>query len=68
MKKDLIIPAILGLGLYSQSNGATLCNNNIMLLALYVLLEDHQEIERLKRCECMEDRCHSNCNCHNKCF
>ena len=48
-KKELIIPALLGLGLYAQSTDLNLANNTTMLLLLYLLLEDHQHIEGLER-------------------
>ena len=48
IKKDLLLPAMLGLGIFSQNNEINLCNNTTMLLALYVLLDDHQNILEFK--------------------
>jgi hypothetical protein len=66
MKKDLIIPALLGLGVYSQANDVSICNNVTMLLTLFVLLEDHQQIEEIK-CRQAHDGFYSrplgNCGC-----
>ena len=47
-KKELIIPALLGLGLYAQTNEINLANNTTILLLLFVVLEDHAEVEKLK--------------------
>ena len=77
IKKNLLIPALLGLGLYSQHGEVNLCNNTTMLLLIFVLLEDHAKIEELECCcKCSEcgghehfDRrsrkndCHCGCNC-----
>jgi len=70
--KDTLIPVLIGLGLYSQNCELNLANNTTMLLALFVLLEDHQRIERLERhldyleriefCEHREE--HDDC-CHD---
>gem|GEM_PF-2302405 len=65
--KDLIIPALLGLGLYSQNNGIKLGENNtLMLVALYFLLEDHQEIEHINRTLCT-NQYHGETNYSNGC-
>ena len=56
-KKDLLIPALLGLGVYTQSCDVSLCNNTTMMLALAVLLSDHEEIAELKK----HDQC-EHCN------
>lgn len=47
-KKELLIPALLGLGVFAQHSELNLANNTTMLLLLFVLLEDHQEIEHLR--------------------
>ena len=47
-KKDLLIPALIGLGLYTQNGDVSLCSNTTMILLLYILLQDHEEIEILK--------------------
>ena len=38
-KKELLIPALLGLVVYAQSSDISLCNNTTILLLLYMLLE-----------------------------
>ena len=48
-KKDLIIPALVGLGIYSQDKDLALNNNTIMLLLMYILFEDHQSIQHIER-------------------
>ena len=78
MKKDLYIPALIGLGIYAQNCEMSLANNTTMLLTLYLLLQDHQEIEeleckvqKLEHRNCRDgyheshDSCrHSECGCH----
>jgi hypothetical protein len=44
-RKDFLLPALIGLGLYSQGAEVALCNNTTILLALFVLLQNHSEIE-----------------------
>jgi len=48
MRRDLLVPALIGLGLYTQSNEVCLCNNTTILLILFLVLQDHQEIEELR--------------------
>jgi len=38
-KKELLIPALIGLGVYTQNSEINLCNNTTMLLLLFALLE-----------------------------
>ena len=76
-KKELIIPALLGLGLYSQCNELNLANNTTMLLALFLILEEQERLEdqecRIKRLERHVDRieceeCHEHdCCCQDRC-
>lgn len=47
-RKDLMIPALLGLGLYAQNSDVNLSNNTTMLISLFVLLEDHSRINELE--------------------
>ncbi|MDR0462453.1 MAG: hypothetical protein LBG88_03960 [Christensenellaceae bacterium] len=49
MRRDLILPALLGLGIFAQSNEVSLNNNTTTLLMLFLLLEEQNEIERLER-------------------
>jgi len=42
--KNLIIPAVVGLGLYAQSNNLNLSNNTTALLEMLLLLNQQQEI------------------------
>ena len=62
--KDILIPALIGLGIYSHNSEMSLCNNTTMLLALYVLLKDHEEIEELK-CHDKYEHCCYNSPCNN---
>ncbi|MCL2228506.1 MAG: hypothetical protein FWC00_01610 [Firmicutes bacterium] len=65
MRKDIILPALIGLGLYTQVNNVSICGNNgIMLLLLYVLLEDHAQIEKLcpRECSCQPHHHHNHRN------
>ena len=71
-KKELLIPALLGLGLFAQNGELNLCSNTTILLILFVLLEDHQEVEelecrlnRLERREICEECSHRG---RNNCF
>jgi len=60
MRRDLLIPALVGLGLFAQNgeNGAchALCNNTTMILLLFVVLQDREEIAELK-CKCENGGC-----------
>ena len=56
-KGDLLLPALLGLGLFAQNGDINLSNNTTILLLLFLVLQDHQEIERL---ECRVDRIENN--------
>jgi len=65
IKRDLIIPTIIGLGIFSQSNELCLNNNTSMLLIIALLLHDHAEIQKLKcehkhfkECCCRHDHHH----------
>lgn len=49
IKKDLLLPALLGLGLYSHDKNLCLNSNTTMLLLLYILFEDHKHIEDIER-------------------
>jgi hypothetical protein len=71
-KKEIIIPAILGLGIYAENAHLNLCNNTTLLILAYTLLQDHFEIEHLHHeIECGENCCGgSNCgqpNCGANC-
>ena len=39
LNKDLLVPALIGLGLYSQANEVSLANNTSILLILFLLLK-----------------------------
>jgi len=55
-KGDLLLPALLGLGLFAQNGEINLSNNTTMLLTLFLLLQDHQELEQLEhRVDRIED-------------
>ena len=60
MKKDLILPVVLGLGLYSQVNNVSVCGNNgIMLLLLYIILENNADIDKIfRKCPCAHGHGH----------
>ena len=47
--REVILPPLLGLGLFAQTNEINLANNTTMLLLLFVLLEDHEKIENIER-------------------
>ena len=68
-KKDLLLPALLGLGIFAGNNEISLTNNTTMLLLLYVILQDHQEINELQyktnRLARYESRNNYNCGCCN---
>ena len=65
-KKDFIIPALLGLGLYAENCDMKLGNNTTMLLLLLVVLEDHAAVEELRhRIYCLER--HNDRNHHQIC-
>jgi hypothetical protein len=40
LRRDFIIPALIGLGIYAQSNEVNLANNTTILILLYVILEE----------------------------
>jgi len=67
-KKDLFLPAILGLSVLSQNQEFNLCNNTTLLIMAYVLLQDHEEIEHLKRVEVFEHYDTSRCKCRRDYF
>lgn len=80
MNRDFVLPAMLGLGLYSQNcNGGQFMNGTTGLLLSYVLLEDHAKIKELEeevRCCCCNgngngyypySNGYNNC-CNNGCY
>lgn len=69
--KDILLPAIIGLGFYAQTCEINLANNTTMLLLFYILFQDHEEIgalsarvEELEREEYCEHH-YPNGNGHN---
>ena len=56
-KGDLLLPVLLGLGLFAQNGDINLSNNTTILLILFVLLQDHKELEQL---DCRIDRIEDN--------
>jgi hypothetical protein len=47
--RTLLIPAVIGLGLYAQSNSISLSNNTVELLELVLLLMHQNELEVHRR-------------------
>ena len=65
----LIIPALIGFGLYSQGNELCLSNNTTILLMLVMLMQDHKEIEELKcRDKDHRDLCDFRHGCGDHCY
>ena len=62
-KEGLIIPALIGLGLFAQSNELSLCNNTTILLMLVMLIQDHVELEEVK---CRQERLEKHCCNHHE--
>lgn len=67
--KELVILGLIGLGVYAQSNEINLANNTTMLLALFLIFAEHEEIGDVKQeiC-CIENLTNSQaCQCgrHN---
>ena len=48
MKKDIILPAMVGLGLFAESSELKLCNNTTILLMLFAIIEEYGAIAELK--------------------
>ena len=42
-RKDLLIPALIGLGVFSRNSEVSLCNDTTMLLLLYAVLSEREE-------------------------
>ncbi|MDR0975871.1 MAG: hypothetical protein LBM01_02840 [Christensenellaceae bacterium] len=45
MQKDLLMPAILGLGIYAQANNVNIATNTTSLLSLFMMLQEGSAIE-----------------------
>jgi len=50
--KDIALVALIGLGLYAQCHNLDLSNNTTMLLVLFLLFLEHEEIVKLKEEVC----------------
>lgn len=59
-KNELTVLALLGLGLYAQSNNISLANNTTTLLVLFLLFIQQQEIDNVKK-EVYEDEYEEPC-------
>ena len=69
IKKDLLLPALIGLGMFAQSNELSLCNNTTILLLLFLVIEDHAEIRELEcDLEKHQDRCDFRHGCGDHCY
>ena len=56
---EIIILGLIGLGVYAQSNEINLANNTSILLILFLLFLEQEQIDDLKRelcCNEIEDR------------
>ena len=71
--KDIALLALVGLGLYAQTNELDLANNTTILLIAYLLFMEHEEIQNLRReVYCVERHtgtsyCRCGYNHYNRC-
>ena len=56
LNSEVAVLGLLGLGLYAQSNDISLANNTSILLMLFLLFLEHEQIEELQRSVRLEER------------